>query len=95
MLAGLTLARSRVRLARRGSLTGQDVAAVSADGDVSPCVFTRWLTAGNVRHTPLADILTSPQMTAALATIPPREHVCDPNLECRPGFPPSSCDPRT
>jgi MoaA/NifB/PqqE/SkfB family radical SAM enzyme len=75
---------------------GQDVAAVSADGDVSPCIFTRWLSAGNVRQTPLADILRSPQMAAALATIPPRTVTagCDPNEECPPGFPPSSCDPR-
>jgi MoaA/NifB/PqqE/SkfB family radical SAM enzyme len=76
---------------------GHDVAAISADGDVSPCIFTRWLSAGNVRQAPLADILASPQMTAALATIPPRpprSAVCDPNEECPPGFPPSSCDPR-
>jgi len=74
---------------------GQDVAAVSADGNVSPCIFTRWLSAGNVRHTPLANILNSPEMAAALATLPPRADVCDPNQECTPGFPPSSCDPRT
>ncbi|MGA2828738.1 MAG: radical SAM protein [Streptosporangiaceae bacterium] len=73
---------------------GQDVAAVSADGDVSPCIFTRWLSAGNVRQTPLADILGSPEMAAALATIPPRTDACDPNTECSPGSPPSSCDPR-
>lgn len=87
---------------------GHDVAAVSADGNVSPCIFTRWLSAGNVRHTPLADILASPEMAAALATIPPRHprgHTCDPddgpcgpdcdpNTECPPGFPPSGCDPR-
>jgi MoaA/NifB/PqqE/SkfB family radical SAM enzyme len=75
---------------------GHDVAAVSADGDVSPCIFPRWLSAGNVRQTPLADILASPQMAAALATIPPRTVTagCDPNDECPPGFPPSSCDPR-
>jgi MoaA/NifB/PqqE/SkfB family radical SAM enzyme len=73
---------------------GHDVAAVNADGEVSPCIFTRWLSAGNVRRTSLADILASPEMAAALATIPPSAHVCDPNQECTPGFPPSSCDPR-
>lgn len=73
---------------------GHDVAAVSADGDVTPCIFSRWLTVGNVRHAPLADILASPQMTAALATIPQRARACDPNTECSPGSPPSSCDPR-
>lgn len=79
---------------------GHDVAAISADGDVSPCIFSRWLKVGNVRRTPLTDILTSPQMTAALATIPARRDPdpdpCSPDteVECPPGFPPSSCSPR-
>jgi MoaA/NifB/PqqE/SkfB family radical SAM enzyme len=74
---------------------GHDVAAVSADGNVSPCIFTRWLSVGNVRQTPLADILRGPEMVAALATIPARNgDPCDPDAECTPGFPPSSCSPR-
>jgi MoaA/NifB/PqqE/SkfB family radical SAM enzyme len=73
---------------------GHDVAAVSADGDVSPCIFSRWLRVGNVRQTPLADILGSPEMAAALASIPARTDPCDPDTECPPGFPPSSCSPR-
>ncbi|WP_204013693.1 radical SAM/SPASM domain-containing protein, partial [Sphaerimonospora thailandensis] len=31
--------------------------AISPTGDVWPCVFSRWLPVGNVRQTPLADIL--------------------------------------
>ena len=79
---------------------GHDVAAISADGDVSPCIFSRWLKVGNVRQTPLTDILASPEMTAALATIPARREPdpdpCSPDTEqeCPPGFPPSSCSPR-
>lgn len=73
---------------------GHNVAAISADGDVSPCIFSRWLRAGNVRQTPLAEILASPQMAAALAAIPARTDPCDPDTECQPGFPPSSCSPR-
>lgn len=73
---------------------GQDVAAVSADGDVTPCIFSRWMKAGNVRETPLADILAGPAWAGALAQLPPRREPCDPNQECPPGFPPSSCDPR-
>lgn len=79
---------------------GQDVAAVSADGDVTPCIFSRWLSVGNVRERSLAEILDSPEMAAAMATIPaPRatrtaREPCHPNQECPPGFPPSSCDPR-
>lgn len=79
---------------------GHDVAAVSANGDVTPCIFSRWLSVGNVRETPLAEILGGPAMAAALATIPdpaeddPCQPDCDPNEYCPPGFPPSSCDPR-
>lgn len=87
---------------------GQDVAAVSADGDVSPCVFTRWVKVGNVRQDPLTAILESPEMAAALAALPsrtralcnpldPDDDPCDPVMkeqECPPGFPPSSCSPR-
>lgn len=50
---------------------GQGTAAVSADGDVSPCIFARWLRAGNVREKPLADILNGPEWAAALAAAPP------------------------
>lgn len=79
---------------------GQDVAGISADGDVTPCIFSRWLKVGNVRDKGLSEILESPEMAAAMATIPPprpgvrNADPCDPNAECPPGFPPSSCDPR-
>jgi MoaA/NifB/PqqE/SkfB family radical SAM enzyme len=82
---------------------GHNVAAVSADGDVSPCIFTRWLKVGNVRQTPLADILASPAMTTALTTIPRRaDRACDPDDPdddpCSPDketeCPPASCSPR-
>ncbi|WDN56604.1 radical SAM/SPASM domain-containing protein [Streptomyces clavuligerus] len=36
------------------------VIAVSPDGSVWPCVFSRWLPVGNVMDTALADILASP-----------------------------------
>lgn len=79
---------------------GHNVVAVNADGDVSPCVFSRWLTVGNVLHTPLSEILSSTAMEEAMKTIPsPRgsdecRPDCDPNLECNPGVPSSECDPR-
>ncbi|MFJ8233071.1 radical SAM/SPASM domain-containing protein [Streptomyces sp. NPDC094448] len=37
------------------------VIAVSPDGSVWPCVFSRWLPVGNVLAAPLRDILTSPE----------------------------------
>lgn len=72
--------------------------AVSATGDVWPCVFSRWLPVGNVRHDALADILTGPRMVTTTATL--REHFssdspemakpCDP--QCGPNCSPA-CNP--
>jgi MoaA/NifB/PqqE/SkfB family radical SAM enzyme len=72
--------------------------AVSATGDVWPCVFSRWLPVGNVRHDALADILTGPTMAQTTATL--REHFgdhspamakpCDP--QCGPNCGPA-CNP--
>ena len=56
---------------------GRGVAAISPDGDVWPCVFARWMRAGNVRATPLAEILTGPAMSSAVAKIPRRHHQRD------------------
>ncbi|WP_186763167.1 radical SAM/SPASM domain-containing protein [Lentzea tibetensis] len=38
---------------------GHGAVAVSPTGDVWPCVFARWTSLGNVRQTPLGDILRS------------------------------------
>jgi MoaA/NifB/PqqE/SkfB family radical SAM enzyme len=73
---------------------GRGVAAILPSGDVCPCVMSRWLIAGNVRRTPLADILAGPVMASAVAAIPvgvvagdcPPDH-CNPDLDgndCRP-----------
>lgn len=56
---------------------GRGVAAISPDGDVWPCVFARWMRAGNVRATPLAEILAGPAMSSAVAKIPGRHHQRD------------------
>jgi len=45
--------------------------------------MARWLTAGNVRETPLADILSGSAMAAAIAVIPTRSgNDCNP--DCKP-----------
>lgn len=56
---------------------GRGVAAISPDGYVWPCVFARWMSVGNVRTTPLAEILAGPAMASAVATIPRRHHQHD------------------
>jgi radical SAM protein with 4Fe4S-binding SPASM domain len=79
---------------------GHGVAAVSPDGNVWPCIFSRWMTVGNVLTSPLADIMASPAMAEAVAQIPQGRQSecapdCAPSANCSPGSPPSSCRPRT
>ncbi|WP_405948465.1 radical SAM/SPASM domain-containing protein [Streptomyces prunicolor] len=80
---------------------GTDRAAIGPDGDVSPCVFSRWLSVGNVQDTPLAAILGSPAMASANASIldrwvPGEFGACSPDTddECSPGTPGSECTPK-
>jgi MoaA/NifB/PqqE/SkfB family radical SAM enzyme len=73
---------------------GHGIAAVLPSGDVTPCVMARWLTAGNVRETPLADILAGQAMAAAVAAIPPRPRgACSP--DCSPASDSDICEPPT
>jgi MoaA/NifB/PqqE/SkfB family radical SAM enzyme len=43
--------------------------AISPDGEVWPCVFSRWIRLGNVRQQPLATIHTGPVAVAARADL--------------------------
>lgn len=62
---------------------GQGRAAVSPDGEVSPCVIGAWMTAGSVRRQPLAEIVYGARMRELTALIPaPRADGCQP--ECKP-----------
>jgi MoaA/NifB/PqqE/SkfB family radical SAM enzyme len=74
---------------------GHGIAAILPSGDVTPCVMARWLTAGNVRDTPLAAILAGPAMTAATAAIPARPGACAPDSDSDICQPPaaSACAP--
>ncbi|WP_232544112.1 radical SAM/SPASM domain-containing protein [Streptomyces buecherae] len=86
---------------------GNGKAAIDPNGNVSPCVFSaEWMSVGNVRTAGLADILGGPKMADARLRIrhavrggklcdPDRcDPGCDPNEECRPGYPGSACHPR-
>jgi MoaA/NifB/PqqE/SkfB family radical SAM enzyme len=59
---------------------GDGRAAISPDGDVSPCVLGRFLVAGNVKATPLASILSSPAWSEIIGSIP-RDSGC---VTCTP-----------
>lgn len=83
---------------------GRGVAAISPSGDVWPCVFSRWMTTGNVLRTPLAEILDGPVMSRAVAQIPDRRSrrcsppPCSPDSDgndCRPAVAAAMCIPRS
>jgi MoaA/NifB/PqqE/SkfB family radical SAM enzyme len=76
---------------------GTGKAAISPSGEVTPCVFSEWMTVGSVHTTRLADILSGPPMARACESIraTPRTGLCDPDGECSPGVPDSSCSPRS
>lgn len=75
---------------------GTGKASISPTGEVSPCVFSSWMSVGNVRDKPLAAILSGAAMAEANASIRAvaRLGVCDPDEECNPGSPGSGCSPR-
>ncbi|WP_046469714.1 radical SAM/SPASM domain-containing protein [Allosalinactinospora lopnorensis] len=76
---------------------GAGKASIDPHGAVSPCVFSTWLSVGNVQDTPLRAIVAGTEMDQANASI--REAagtgLCDPDGECSPGYPDSGCSPRS
>lgn len=85
------------------------VIAISPQGAVWPCVFSRWMALGNVRNANLADIVAGADAQAARAELEaefaarsPREipclpHMCDPQCgpSCSPACNPSCWPTRT
>lgn len=68
---------------------GDGVAAVGPDGNVWPCVFSRWLSCGNVLNTSLIDVLNSDAFTAALGEL----RATMPQLKCAPDMCNPQCGP--
>lgn len=77
---------------------GKGVAAISPDGVVWPCVFSRWLSIGNVFEAGLAEILSSPEadrVRTDLAHTFASRNLAQQNAparSCRPNCGPT-CDP--
>jgi MoaA/NifB/PqqE/SkfB family radical SAM enzyme len=65
---------------------GKGLAAIGADGQVSPCVLGRFLIAGNVKETPLGEVFAGERWRDILATVPPAydSRVCAPDDTCGP-----------
>ena len=67
---------------------GQDRAAIGMDGQLTPCVLGRFLVAGNVRDTPLAELFAGYHWREILSSVPPRD-AC---VTCTPADS-NDCDP--
>lgn len=73
---------------------GLDRAAILPDGQLTPCAIGRWLDCGNVRDTPLADLLSSPAWRHTLTVVPRHADVraCAPD-SCPPASDGNDCPP--
>jgi MoaA/NifB/PqqE/SkfB family radical SAM enzyme len=66
-------------------------AAVLPDGQLTPCVIARWMHTGNVRKTPIGEILAGQAWRDALASVP---RMADPYAaECPPASDGDDCPP--
>jgi hypothetical protein len=57
------------------------------DGSFTPCVIGRWMHTGNVKQTPIAQIISGPAGQQALASVPRR------GSDCRPASDGNDCPP--
>jgi sulfatase maturation enzyme AslB (radical SAM superfamily) len=72
---------------------GENRAAIMADGQLTPCVVSRWLDCGNVKTTSLAAIFASPAWQARLATVPRRHPDATAPDDCPPASDGNDCPP--
>lgn len=67
---------------------GRDRAAIGMDGQLTPCVLGRFLVAGNLKDSPLGDILDGDQWRQIVASVPPLDAcvTCTPadSNDCNP-----------
>ncbi|MEO3856859.1 SPASM domain-containing protein [Acrocarpospora sp. B8E8] len=60
---------------------GKGKAAIGTNGDVWPCVLSRFMIAGNVKVTPLAEILYGQRWRDLVATVPAKSAECNPDSD--------------
>lgn len=68
-------------------------AAVLPDGQVTPCVMGRWLECGNVRDTPLGQILSGPAWRHTITLVPRPAEVRSCGPDCPPASDGGDCPP--
>jgi MoaA/NifB/PqqE/SkfB family radical SAM enzyme len=66
-------------------------AAILPDGQLTPCVIGRWMHTGNVRETPIGEILAGQAWHDALASVPRMADPC--SSECPPASDGDDCPP--
>jgi MoaA/NifB/PqqE/SkfB family radical SAM enzyme len=74
---------------------GEGKLAISPEGEVWPCVFSRWLRLGNVRESPLAEVyLISAAVRSGLRRRPVADSAAGPpgKVKCPPDYGPP-CPP--
>lgn len=74
---------------------GDGVVAVGPDGSVWPCVFSRWMTAGNIHDATLVDIVTGPAMTQRRNELGFTDRHCDHEHDAGLGEETVACRPST
>lgn len=72
---------------------GSGVIAISPDGVVWPCVFSRWLSVGNVLDDDLATIVNGPAMTDVRARLDDEFRRRMPVMRCVPDMRDPQCGP--
>jgi MoaA/NifB/PqqE/SkfB family radical SAM enzyme len=70
---------------------GTGRAAILPDGQLTPCVIGRWMHTGNVKETPISEILAGQAWRAALASVPRMADRCAP--DCPPAGDGQDCPP--
>jgi MoaA/NifB/PqqE/SkfB family radical SAM enzyme len=77
---GIERAEAELRALGVCGRCGRDRAAIGMDGQLTPCVLGRFLIAGNVKETPLGDILDGEAWRKVVASVP----VVDACVTCTP-----------
>lgn len=75
---------------------GHGVLAVGPDGSIWPCVFSRWMSVGNVGESSLASILDGPSASSARRELATSFAQRQPGIadQCNPNCLPQTCQPQ-
>jgi sulfatase maturation enzyme AslB (radical SAM superfamily) len=72
---------------------GTGRAAVLPDGQLTPCVMGRWLACGDVRQTPLAELMAGPAWRDVMTLVPRHDSLRPAEAACPPASDGDDCPP--